>query len=165
MNPRAVPKWPKILPRRPQDGLEEVFFSHVFLSSILVRFGVRFWLHLGPLLGAQIGNFWNRFFDDVCMLFQDRPKSAQEQPEPPRASQEPPKSAQERPKSLPRASQERPRAAQERPREPQERQKVSQEGPRAAKTDPRGAQQVRKDNGKITRAVQAKQADEKGTKR
>ena len=76
-----------------------------------------------------------------------------------------PKSGPRAAKSFPRASQERPGAAQERPREPQERQKVSQEGPRATTTDPRGAQQVRKDNEKITRAVQAKQANEKRTKR
>ena len=127
MNPRAVPKRPKILPRWPQDGLEEVFSSHLFLASILVRFGIRFRLYLG----AQIGHFGDRFLDDFCMSFQDRPKSAQERPksrqEPPKSFPRAPKSGPRAAKSLPRASQERPRAAQERPREPQERQKASQE--------------------------------------
>ena len=146
MTPRLVTKQPKILPRRLQDGLEEVFFSHCFLSSIFIRFGVDF--------GAIRDPFWEpksvMFGIYFLMVFACGSKIV------PRAAKSGPRAA----KSLPRASQERPRAAQERPREPQERQKVTQEGPRAAKTDPRGAQEVRKenekDNEKITRAVQAK---------
>ena len=42
MTPRSVPRRPKIIPRRLQGGLEEVLFSHRFLSSILVRFGSDF---------------------------------------------------------------------------------------------------------------------------
>ena len=51
-------------------------------------------------------------------------------------------------KSLPRAAQERPRAAPERPRE-------AKRAPGAAKSEPRGPQEVRKENEKITRAVQS----------
>ena len=39
-----------------------------------------FWEGLGGLLGAQIGHFGHRFFDDFCMSFQDRPRVPQESP-------------------------------------------------------------------------------------
>ena len=56
MTLRSVPKRPKMLPRRLQDGLEAMFFSHRFLSSILIRFGSD--------LGAILEPFWspNRSF-------------------------------------------------------------------------------------------------------
>ena len=99
MTPRSVTKRLKILPRRLQDGLEEVFFSHRFLSSILVRFGIDF--------GAIWDPFWEPksviFGIDFLMIFACRSKIT------PRAA-----------KSLPRASQERPGAAQERPGAAQE---------------------------------------------
>ena len=107
MTPRSVPKRPKMLPRRLQDGLEAMFFSHRFLSSILIRFGSD--------LGAMLEPFWEPksiiFGIDFWMIFHVVPGTPQERP---RASQERPKSSQEPPKSGPRAAQERPRAAQER---------------------------------------------------
>ena len=60
-----------------------------FFASIFDRFGGRFGGHFGRLWGVQIDHFWHRFFDDFCISFQERPKSAQEGP----------KSGQERPKS------------------------------------------------------------------
>ena len=128
MSPRAVLKRPTILPRRPQDGLEEVFFSHLSLSSIWFCFGIYFFCHLGPLLGTQIGHFGDRFLDDFCMSFQDRPKSGQERPksrqEPPKSLPRAPKSGQGPPKSLPRAPKSGPR--------------VVKRALRAAKSEPRG---------------------------
>ena len=56
MTPRSVPKRLKILPRRLQDGLEEVFFSHRFLSSILVRFG------------SVLGSIWVSFGSPFAVL-------------------------------------------------------------------------------------------------
>ena len=94
MSPRAVPKRPKILPRRPQDGLEELFFR--------IDFYHRFWC----VLGSDFGAIWDPFWEpksvilgiDFLMIFACRSKIA------PRAAQEPPKSGQEPPKSLPRAA-------------------------------------------------------------
>ena len=60
-----------------------------FFASIFGRFGGRFGGHFGSLWGVKICHFWHRFWDDFCMSFQERPKSAQEGP----------KSSQERPKS------------------------------------------------------------------
>ena len=125
MSPRAVIKQPKIAPRWPQDGLEDSFFSYLFLFSILVRFG------------CDLGSLWDHFWEpksiifeiDFWMIFVCRSKIA------PRAA-----------KSCPRAAKSLPRGSQERPREPQGCQKVTQERPRVAKTDPRGAQEVRKEN-------------------
>ena len=54
-----------------------------------------------------MGHFGYRFWDLICMLFQDRLKSGQERP----------KSGQERPKSVPRAAKSGPRAAKSGPRE------------------------------------------------
>ena len=55
-------------------------FSLLFLN----RCSDDVWSILGSILesfwggwGVQIGHFWHRFFDDVCMSFQERPKSAQ----------------------------------------------------------------------------------------
>ena len=104
LSPRAATKRPKIAPRRPQDDLEEVFFSHRFLSSILVGFGFDF------------GSLWAPFWEpksvilgiDFLMIFACRSKIA------PRAAKSGPRAAQE----WPRALQERPRAAQSAPRGP-----------------------------------------------
>ena len=109
MTPRAVTKRPKIVPKRCQDDLEEVFFSLRFLHRFLVVLGFDFGVILGGFgdaLGVQIGHFGHRFFIDFYVSFQDRPKSGQERPKsPPRA-----------PKSGPRGAQERPKSAQESPK-------------------------------------------------
>jgi len=89
MSPRAPTKRPKIAPRQPQDDLEDSFFSHRFLSSILVRFG------------SDFGSLWAPFLEpksvifgiDFWMIFACRSKIA------PRAA----KSSARAPKSLPRA--------------------------------------------------------------
>ena len=89
MSPRAATKRPKIAPRRPQDDLEQVFFSHRFLSSILVG------------LGSDFGSLWAPFWEpksiifgiDFLIIFSCRSKIA------PRAA----KSGPRAPKSLPRA--------------------------------------------------------------
>ena len=74
LTPRSIPKRPKIVLRRPQDGLEEVFFSHRFLSSILIRFGSDF--------GSLWGSFWHPKSVILgiifLMVFYCRAKSAQE---------------------------------------------------------------------------------------
>ena len=96
MTPRGDPKRPKIAPRRFQDGLEEVFFSHRFLSSILVG------------LGFDFGSLWAPFWEpkslifgiDFWMIFACRSKIA------PRAA----KSGPRAPKSLPRAPKSGPTA-------------------------------------------------------
>ena len=53
MPPRAVTKQPKIVPKRCQDDLEEVFFSIRFLQW----FFIAFWSDLGVILGG----FWEAF--------------------------------------------------------------------------------------------------------
>ena len=62
LTPRGDPKRPKSFPRRSQDGLEELLFRCLILSSILIRFGSHFgailapfWLPFGTLWGAKIG--------------------------------------------------------------------------------------------------------------
>ena len=168
MTPRSVPKRPKMLPRRLQDGLEAMFFSHRFLSSILIRFGSD--------LGAILEPFWEPtsviFGIDFWMIFHVVPGTPQERP---KSAQEPPKRGPRAPKSPPREAQERPRAPQECPKSGQEQPKSGKKGPKRA---PRGPKGQRKDNEgraseaggikeseKITRAVQAKQAAEKRAKR
>ena len=104
LTPRSIPKRPKIVLRRPQDGLEEVFFSHRFLSSILVG------------LGVDLGSLWAPFWEptsvilgiDFLMIFACRSKIA---PRAPKSGQEHPKSSPRAPKSGLRGAQERPRAA------------------------------------------------------
>ena len=61
MTPRSVPKRPKIVPRRLQDGLAEMFFRidfyHRFrfvLGPILALFGLHF--------GSQNRSFFGSFF-------------------------------------------------------------------------------------------------------
>ena len=104
-------------PRSPQDGPRRSYISFFFVSFLVSIFGcflVRFWCHLGVLLGG----FWVPksviFGIDFRMRFQEcvsmctlgvwgrvdasweRLRAAQERP---RAAKERPKSAQERPKS------------------------------------------------------------------
>ena len=57
MNPRAATKRPKIDPKQPQDDLEEVFFSHRILSSILVG------------LGFDFGSLWAPFWEPRSVIF------------------------------------------------------------------------------------------------
>ena len=116
MTPRAVTKRPKIVPKRCQDDLEEVFFALRFLHRFLVVFWSDFGVILeafGRLWGVQIGHFWHRFFDDFCMSFQERPKSGQERPKRDqgrhKSGQGRPKGGQEQPKSAPRAAKSGPR--------------------------------------------------------
>ena len=98
MDPRWVPKRPKIVPRRLQDGLMPFLCSNRFLHCFFVAFWIDFGAILAPfreLKSVILGiDFW--------MIFACRSKSAQERP----------KSAQERPKSAPRTPQERPRSLQ-----------------------------------------------------
>ena len=75
-----------------------------FFASIFGLFGGRFWSPFGSLWGVQIDHFWHQFWDDICISFQERPKSAQERPksapqERPRGAQKGPRAAQEGPKS------------------------------------------------------------------
>ena len=97
LTPRAVTKRPKIVPKRCQGDLEEMFFSLRFWH----RFLVVFWSDFGLILGG----FWeplggpNRSF--VASIFWYFLYVV------PRAAQERPRAAPERP----RAAQERPRAA------------------------------------------------------
>ena len=104
MSPRAATKRPKIAPRQPQDDLEDSFFSHRFLSSILVRFGsdfgslwAPFWEPKSVILGIY---FW--------MIFACRSKIA------PRAAKSPPRAPQERPSWPQEASQGAPESSWER---------------------------------------------------
>ena len=101
----------KMTKDRPKTALRRSCVGSFFASIFVFDFGPfwgRFWLPFGTLLGAQIGHFWHRFFDDFGMSFQERPKSGQERPraaqEWPRAAPERPKSGQKRPKSGPRAT-------------------------------------------------------------
>merc|ERR1711965_677704 len=97
--PKTTQDHPKMASRR---SCCDVLFAS-FFALIFGRFLVRFWCHLGTLLGAQIGHFWHRFLDDFFMSFQERPKSGQE----------PPKRGPRAAKSTPRAAKIAPRAAQE----------------------------------------------------
>ena len=112
LTPRSIPKRPKIVLRRPQDGLEEVFFSHRFLSSILIRFGVDF------------GSLWASFWEPKSVIFgivflmifacrsEIAPRAAKSCQERPKSSPRPPKSGQRAPKRRPRA----PKSGRERPK-------------------------------------------------
>ena len=97
LTPRSIPKRPKIVLRRPQDGLEEVFFSHRFLSSILIRFGVDF--------GSLWASFWEPksviFGIVFLMIFACRSKSG---PRAAKSGQKRPKRGQKWAKSSPRAA-------------------------------------------------------------
>ena len=134
MTPRPVTKRPKIVPKRCQDDLEEVFFRFMCCIDFRSIFGPNresFWEAFGRLWGVQISHFWHRFLDDFRMSFQERPKSG---PRAPKSAQKRPKSGQERPKSGQVRPKNRPRAAKSGPRAAQER-------PKAAKSDPRAAQE------------------------
>ena len=52
-SPRWHPKRPKIAPRHPQEGLEDVFFRCRKMCSILVRFELDFGSLLGALLAPK----------------------------------------------------------------------------------------------------------------
>ena len=157
MTPRRHPRRPKIDPRRLQDDLQEVFFSHRFLSSILVGLGSDF----GSQKGTRRESKSVIFGIDFSLIFTCRSKIA------PRATKRGPRAPQERP----RAAQEEPKSGQERPREPQERQKVTQEAPRHARRERKENEGraseagSRKESEKIKRAMQAKQAAKKKAKR
>ena len=103
---RVVKKQPKIVPRRPQDGLISILcslrFSHRFLITFCLDFG-GIWGGLGEPRSVIFGI-------DFHMSCQDRPKSG------PRAAQEAkkgpkkhPKGTQEHPKRHPRASKKTPK--------------------------------------------------------
>ena len=94
------PKMTQDRPKTASRGSHLDAFFAPFFASIFGHFLVRFWSHFGGLWGAQIGQFWHRFFDYFCMSFQDRPKTAQERP----------KTPQECPKRPPRGSKRPPRA-------------------------------------------------------
>ena len=96
---------PKTVPGRSWRG---VFFAS-FFASIFGRFLVRFWGHLGRLLGGFGGSKSVIFGIDFLMIFACRSKIA---PRAAKSAQEPPKSGQERPKS----GQKRPKSGQERPK-------------------------------------------------
>ena len=100
-------------------GSISVLFAHRFLHRFLVDLGIDFGALLGAFGGVQIDHFWHQFWDDFCMSFQERPKSAQERPksaqERPKSAQEGPKRGQERPKRGPRAAKRGPRAAPKHP--------------------------------------------------
>ena len=111
LTPRGDPKRPKNSPRRSQDGLEELLFRCLILSSILVRFGSHFGAILAPFwqpLGSQ-----NR--TKFGFKFEDRPKRPQETPKRP---QEAPRRPQEAPKRHPKGTHGQPRAQKREPRAP-----------------------------------------------
>ena len=128
LTPKGDQKWPKIAPRRPQDGLKELLFRCQNLSSILVRFGVRF------------GRFWGAFWEPSWRQnrSKNRPKidlCPQTAPRPPqdrqRAPQERPKSTQEAPKRRPRAAKRHPKGTK---RHPKGTQKALKSPPKAPKS-------------------------------
>ena len=94
---RVVKKQPKIVPRRPQDGLISILcslrFSHRFLITFCLDFG-GIWGGLGEPRSVIFGI-------DFHMSCQDRPKSGQE-----------------RPKSRPRGQKGTQKAAKRHPRAP-----------------------------------------------
>ena len=97
--------------------LYRFFFRIVFCIDVWSIWG-RFWNHIGSLWELQIGHLWYRFWDDFCMSFQERPKSAQEGT---KSAQERPKSAPRAPKRGPRGAKRSPRAAKSAPKEVQRR--------------------------------------------
>ena len=119
MRSRDDPKRPKIVPRRPQDGLISTFLSLHFLH----RFFVVFWFDFGAI--------WEGFGEPKSvilgiifwMIFACASKIA------PRAPQEAPKTAPGGPKSVQEAPQSVPIAPQEAPRAPPKRPKTSKKVP------------------------------------
>ena len=134
--------------------LYQFFFRILFCIDFWLLFGAILIPCFGGALGSPSRSFLASIFDDFLMSFQDRPKSG------PRAA-----------KSLPREAQERPRTSQECPKSGQEAPKSGKKGPKTAPRGPKGQRKDnegraseasgRKENEKITRAVQAKQAAEK----
>ena len=89
--PRRAPRRPKMGSRRPQDDLEELLFSSLFLSSILVP--------LGPMFASSWPPFWDpnqhridppRGTQDIVFVQNGpcRPKTPQE---PSKTLQDPPR--------------------------------------------------------------------------
>ena len=119
MAPRAVTKQPKIVHKRCQDDLAEVFFSVRFLHWFLTDF----WSDFGPLwdpfwppFGGPNRSFLASIFTWFLHVVLRGSKRA------PRGS-----------KRRPRGPKRPPRGAQEAPRGPQEAPKSGQEQPRIAK--------------------------------
>ena len=106
---RRCRKRPKIGPRRPQDGLQEVLFRCSKLRSILVRFGLDFGCLLGSLLAPKKGPK----IDQIRVPEQGRPQEAPRRP-------------QEAPRELPRGP-NKPSESLKRP------QKLAQEAPEGPK--------------------------------
>ena len=163
MTPRRHPRRPKIDPRRLQDDLQEVFFSHRFLSSILVGLGSDF----GSQKGAPREPKSVIFGIDFSLIFTCRSKIAPRAAKRgPRAPQERPRAAQEEPKSGPRAPKRAPRAAKSDPRGPKtpEKRAKRKRGPCKRSRQPKRERKDKeghaseaggqKESEKITRAVQ-----------
>ena len=119
MTPRAVTKQPKIVHKRCQDDLAEVFFSVRFLHWFLIDF----WSDFGPLwdpfwwpFGGPNRSFLASIFTWFLHVVLWGSKRA------------------------PRGSKRRPRAPQEAPRRPQETPRAGQEGSKLSKIAPRGSQ-------------------------
>ena len=112
-------------------GVEIGHFSHWFLASIFGRFLVRFWGHLGRLLGGFWGSKSVIFGIDFLMIFECRSMCAcmcLRASESVRVCR--PGAVQERPraaKSGPRRSNSGAKAAQERPKTANKRQKKRSE--------------------------------------
>ena len=122
-----------------------MFFSHRFLSSILIGF----W--------SDFGSIWAPFWEPnsvtlgigVLMIFACRSKSGPRAPKStpraaksrPRVAQERPRAAQEHPKSGPRAAYSGPRAAQERSKSGQEQPKSDQERLKSDQEVPKSSQE------------------------
>ena len=102
LSPRGDPKRPKIVPRRPQDGLISILcslrFSHRFLITFCLDFG-GIWGGLREPRSVIFGI-------DFHMSCQDRPKSGQERPKSRPRGQ---KGTQKAAKRHPRASKKTPK--------------------------------------------------------
>ena len=105
LTPRGDRKCPKIAPRRPQDGLEDVFFRCRNLSSILIRFGSHFGAILAPFwlpFGSLLGPFGEPKSDQIRpRIFRSPPRGPKRRPRGPKRR---PKGTQEPPKRHPQAA-------------------------------------------------------------
>ena len=126
LTPRGDPKRPKNSPRRSQDGLEELLFRCLILSSILVRFGSHFgailapfWLPFGTLWGAKLGP--------------NSDSNLKIAPRGPKRRLRGPKRRPGGPKRRPRGTQKAPTGSQEHKKGSQEHQKGTQEHPNGKK--------------------------------
>ena len=125
--PRQHPKRPKIAPRRPQDGLEDLLFRCRNLSSILIRFGCRFGAILAPILvpfGLLFGTLWGSKIDQnpssflflIFVRFGTRFGAILGSQEAPQRHPRVPKRQPRMPKRHPRAPKRQPRAPKRHPR-------------------------------------------------